>query len=443
MIAAAPRGPVSICLTVPLIIGFLVSLGICAYHVYEANEDRRSELVAAYDSSVEAWTAGDAETYAEKWTGEAALPLPSLTVDRDDPNHVDGTFTFGVFQSGDEALGALRDAEPDYLRYDRGTVLQTTIENFFDDSRRVGVEDVRFVVGNTTVYAEAIACRVDEYCDGAESADNPNSGSSGQTCETRYQAGVAFLQSVTLVESLGGGTHVPRRRGESERVRLRVHVLHLRRGSFSSRAAGAGHVRFRSSQLFVGSDRVARRARHGRSPRRPVRQGHGADARARERHERVQRRLRDERRGAEANRDRIGRRRGRAGGVGGDRDRVRVAIVEKRPGREERAAESPDAPDGVCGSATPRGVRRTAQHPAADAAARRHAGTPAPRGVREYPSLPRGVRKCPNTQACGDADTRAPSEVTHDRGVPRRARGCFRSFRTSRGMRDVSVVVVT
>ena len=109
-------------------------------------------MVAAYDSSVEAWTAGDAETYAEKWTGEAALPLPSLTVDRDDPNHVDGTFTFGVFQSGDEALGALRDAEPDYLRYDRGTVLQTTIEALaFDDPRRVGVEDVRFVVGNTTV----------------------------------------------------------------------------------------------------------------------------------------------------------------------------------------------------------------------------------------------------------------------------------------------------
>ena len=153
----ASRSAVSICLAVPLIIGFLVSLGICVYHVYEANEDRRSELVAAYDSSVEAWTAGDAETYAEKWTGEAALPLPSLTVDRDDPNHVDGTFTFGVFQSGDEALGALRDAEPDYLRYDQGTVLQTTIENFFDDSRRVGVEDVRFVVGNTTVHAEAIA----------------------------------------------------------------------------------------------------------------------------------------------------------------------------------------------------------------------------------------------------------------------------------------------
>lgn len=199
----ASRSAVSICLAVPLIIGFLVSLGICVYHLYEANEDRRSELVAAYDSSVEAWTAGDAETYAEKWTGEAALPLPSLTVDRDDPNHVDGTFTFGVFQSGDEALGALRDAEPDYLRYDQGTVLQTTIENFFDDSRRVGVEDVRFVVGNTTVYAEAIACRVDEYCDGAESADNPNSGSSGQTCETRYQAGVAFLQSVTLVDLSG------------------------------------------------------------------------------------------------------------------------------------------------------------------------------------------------------------------------------------------------
>ena len=124
----ASRSAVSICLAVPLIVGFLVSLGICVYHVYEANEDRRSELVAAYDSSVEAWTAGDAETYAEKWTGEAALPLPSLTVDRDDPNHVDGTFTFGVFQSGDEALGALRDAEPDYLRYDQGTVLQTTIE---------------------------------------------------------------------------------------------------------------------------------------------------------------------------------------------------------------------------------------------------------------------------------------------------------------------------
>ena len=199
----APRSAVSICLAVPLIVGFLVSLGICVYHVYEANEDRRSELVAAYDSSVEAWTAGDAETYAEKWTGEAALPLPSLTVDRDDPNHVDGTFTFGVFQSGDEALGALRDAEPDYLRYDQGTVLQTTIENFFDDSRRVGVEDVRFVVGNTTVRAEAIVCRVDEYCDGAESADNPNSGSSGQTCETRYHAGVAFLQSVTFVDLSG------------------------------------------------------------------------------------------------------------------------------------------------------------------------------------------------------------------------------------------------
>ena len=75
----------------------------------------------------------------------------------------------------------MRDAEPDYLRYDRGTVLQDD-RDFFDQAprERFGVEDVRFVVGNTTVYAEAIACRVDEYCDGAESADNPNSGSSGQ-----------------------------------------------------------------------------------------------------------------------------------------------------------------------------------------------------------------------------------------------------------------------
>ena len=190
------------CLAVPLIMGFLVSLGISVYHVYAANEDRRSELVAAYDSSVEAWMAGDAETYARKWTGDAALSLPSLTVDRDDLNHVRGSFSFGVFQSGPEAFGALRDPEPDYRRYDQGTMLQATIENFFDDSLRVGMEDVRFVVGNTTVTAEAIKCNVEEHCEGGSSS-NSNSGSSGSSCTTQFEASVAFLQSVRLVDLSG------------------------------------------------------------------------------------------------------------------------------------------------------------------------------------------------------------------------------------------------
>ena len=210
--------------------------------------------------------------------------------------------------------------------------------------------------------------------------------------------------------------------------------------SFSSRAEAQGTC---DSDLrsFLLDPTASRDVHvHDSIARRPVRQGHGADARARERHERVQRRLRDERRGAEANRDRIGRRRGRAGGVGGDRDRVRVAIVEKRPGREERAAESPDAPDGVCGSATPRGVRRTATP-------RGVRSTPAPRGVRST-ATPRGVRSTPTPRGVRTATSRRTADpntlrVTHDRGVPRRARGCFRSFRTSRGMRDVSVVVVT
>ena len=74
------------------------------------------------------------------------------------------------------------------------------------------------------------------------------------------------------------------------------------------------------------------------------------------------------------------------------------------------------------------------QHPAAYGVPQHPAayGVPQHPAANGVPQHARGVRVTPNTL-----------RVTHDRGVPRRARGCFRSFRTSRGMRDVSVVVVT
>ena len=110
----------------------------------------------------------------------------------------------------------------------------------------------------------------------------------------------------------------------------------------------------------------------------------------------VQRRLRDERRGAEANRDRIARRRGRAGGVGGDPDEGPRGDRGKETRSRGAAAESPDAPD-------PERLKG-AQHPAAYGGP---ANTPRRTGGPQHPAAyltatPRGglkwyVFRVPNT----------------------------------------------
>ena len=108
---------------VHLSVGFLVAFIISMVHVEKAQADARAKLVKAYDESVDAWLAGDGETYARKWTGEEALPLPSVSVEREDPERPQSSVEFGVLQSGPEATGSLRDDEPDYKRYDEGTML--------------------------------------------------------------------------------------------------------------------------------------------------------------------------------------------------------------------------------------------------------------------------------------------------------------------------------
>ena len=184
---------------VPLSVGFLVAFIISMVHVEKAQADERATLVKVYDESVDAWQAGDAETYAQKWTGEEALPRPSVSLERE--GRPRSNFAFDVLQSGPEATGLLRDDEPDYKRYDEGTMLVAILEGFHDESFHTGVEDVVLVVGPTSVTVKAMTCVVNEYCGRGTEEDAEDSTSDERDCS--FTISHAFLESVLLVDLTG------------------------------------------------------------------------------------------------------------------------------------------------------------------------------------------------------------------------------------------------
>ena len=200
---------------VPLSVGFLVAFIISMVHVEKAQADARAKLVQAYDESVDAWLAGDGETYARKWTGEQALPLPSVSLEREDPERPQSSVAFDVLQSGPEAIGSLRDDEPDYKRYDEGTMLVAIFEGFHDESFHTGVEDVVFTVGETSVPVKAMTCVVNEYCnygteEDAEDSDSDESGA-GSPSRTRFCSRCASSTSRATPTRSSASRREPRR----------------------------------------------------------------------------------------------------------------------------------------------------------------------------------------------------------------------------------------
>jgi hypothetical protein len=106
-----------------------------------------------------------------------------------------------VLQSGPEATGSLPDDEPDYKRYDEGTMLVAILEGFHDESFHTGVEDVVFTVGDTSVPVKAMTCVVNEYCNSPTEENAEDSDSDERGC--RFTISHSFLQSVRLVDLTG------------------------------------------------------------------------------------------------------------------------------------------------------------------------------------------------------------------------------------------------
>jgi hypothetical protein len=200
-LSSRAKSTISYGFAVHLSVGFLVAFIISMVHVEKAQADARAKLVKAYDESVDAWLAGDGETYARKWTGEEALPLPSVVVEREDPTRPQFSVAFGVLQSGPEATGSLPDDEPDYKRYDEGTMLVAILEGFHDESFHTGVEDVVFTVGDSSVPVKAMTCVVNEYCNSPTEENAEDSDSDERGC--RFTISHSFLQSVRLVDLTG------------------------------------------------------------------------------------------------------------------------------------------------------------------------------------------------------------------------------------------------
>ena len=220
---------------VHLSVGFLVAFIISMVHVEKAQADARAKLVKAYDESVDAWLAGDGETYARKWTGEEALPLPSVVVEREDPERPQSSVAFGVLTSGPEATGSLPDDEPDYKRYDEGTMLVAILEGFHDESFHTGVEDVVFTVGDTSVPVKAMTCVVNEYCNSPTEENAEDSDSDERGC--RFTISHSFLQSVRLVDLTGDADAFVGVEARNSTCALEYYTNHGTGDWFSSRDA--------------------------------------------------------------------------------------------------------------------------------------------------------------------------------------------------------------
>ena len=251
---------------VPLSVGFLVAFIISMVHVEKAQADARAKLVKAYDESVDAWLGGDGETYARKWTGEEALPLPSVSLEREDPERPQSSVAFGVIQSGPEATGSLRDDEPDYKRYDEGTMLVAILEGFHDESFHTGVEDVVFTVGDTSVPVKAMTCAVNEYCNSGTEEDAEGSNSDERDC--RFTISHAFLQSVRLVDLTGDADAFLGVEARASTCALEYYTNHGTGDWFASRDAAIQECAV-ASATFIAPD-VRRDVRVSiRSPRDP------------------------------------------------------------------------------------------------------------------------------------------------------------------------------
>ena len=268
------------------IVAFSRPLGICAYHVYEANEDRRR---VGGGRTTLPWKLGRRETRRrtrksgpEKRRSRcrpspSTATIPTTSTERSLSGCSNRVTRRSARCGTPNPITCVTTRAPCYRPRSRHPFAQ-------NGRPATALEDVRFVVGNTTVRAEAIVCRVNEYCRQSRKRRQPQLGVLGPNVHVdAVPRRRRVSQSVTFVDLSGDADAFLGVERESDDAVRRAHVLHLRRGVLLQSRRGAGHVRFRSSQLFV-DPRQATGSRSSISMLRPARQGHGADARARERH---------------------------------------------------------------------------------------------------------------------------------------------------------------
>ena len=228
-----------------------------------AQADARAKLVQAYDESADAWLAGDGNVRAEV---DREQPWPgSVSLEREDLERPQSV-SRSVCSSPVPRRSARWDDEPDYKRYDEGTMLVAILEGFHDESFHTGVEDVVFTVGETSVPVKAMTCVVNEYCNSPTEEDAEDSDSDESGC--RFTISHAFLQSVRLVDLTGDADAFLGVEARASTCALEYYENHGTGDWFASRDAAIQECAV-ASATFIAPD-VRRDVRVSiRSPRDP------------------------------------------------------------------------------------------------------------------------------------------------------------------------------